>query len=41
MAKTKKPTRNKKPRRKINWQQVVFSLIAVAMILTMLLSMIR
>ena len=39
--KKKKPQQQKKRRRKINWQQVVFVMIAGAMILTMLLSMIQ
>jgi amino acid transporter len=39
MAKNK--TQSKKSRRRLNWQQVVFALIAGAMILTMLLSMIQ
>jgi amino acid transporter len=41
MAKSKKKTQQKKRRRRINWQQVVFVLIAGAMILTMILSMIQ
>jgi len=41
MAKTKKKQQQKKPRRKVNWQQVIFVMIAGAMILTMLLSMIQ
>jgi hypothetical protein len=39
--KKKKVQQQTKSRRKINWSQVVFGLIAGAMILTMLLSMIQ
>jgi hypothetical protein len=39
--KKKKPQQQKRSRRRINWSQVVFVLIAGAMILTMLLSMIQ
>jgi hypothetical protein len=43
MAKKKKKNvrQQKKSRRRINWSQVIFGLIAGAMILTMLLSMIQ
>ena len=39
--KKKKPQQQKKRRRKVNWQKVIFVMIAGAMILTMLLSMIQ
>jgi hypothetical protein len=41
MAKKKKAQPQRKSRRRINWSQVIFGLIAGAMILTMLLSMIQ
>jgi hypothetical protein len=43
MAKKKKnaPPKPKKARRRLNWQQIIFALIAGAMILTMVLSMIQ
>lgn len=37
----KKKTQPKKARRKINWQQIIFAMIAAAMILTMVLSMVQ
>jgi hypothetical protein len=37
----KKKSQPKKARRRINWQQIIFALIAGAMILTMVLSMIQ